>query len=188
MKADTRPAVKHEFEHAEPALIHDPEQDMTILARWLHRGMQQGPRFWYLLGGVVVAVILVGTIVAVAVLTRGGQPGKIDASAGSSSTAQAPDGPGVTDPPPTSVTTAECEEGPGRRVEQLEDVVVPAVEVPPVLDDDGEEVLPGFTVPAALVDAGCVIRYDAPGGCLGAVRVTGASRGTPGPSPSRCGT
>lgn len=64
MKADTRPAVKHEFEHAEPAPIHDPEQDMTILARWLHRGMQQGPRFWYLLGGSVAAVIVVGMIAA----------------------------------------------------------------------------------------------------------------------------
>ena len=31
---------------------------MTILARWVHRGMEQGPKFWYLLGGVVVVVVL----------------------------------------------------------------------------------------------------------------------------------
>ena len=30
---------------------------MTILARWLQRGMEQGPRFWLLLGGVVVALV-----------------------------------------------------------------------------------------------------------------------------------
>ncbi len=57
MKEDTRTAVKHEFEHAAPTVIHDPEQDMTILARWVHRGMAQGPKFWYLLGGVVVVVV-----------------------------------------------------------------------------------------------------------------------------------
>src|SRR4051794_3001398 len=62
MKEDTRTAVKHEFEHAAPTVIHDPEQDMTILARWLHRGMAQGPKFWYLLGGVVVVVVLVSML------------------------------------------------------------------------------------------------------------------------------
>ena len=64
MKEDARTAVKpHEFEHAEPTVIHDPEADMTILARWLHRGMQQGPKFWYLVAGSVLAVI-VATMVA----------------------------------------------------------------------------------------------------------------------------
>jgi outer membrane protein OmpA-like peptidoglycan-associated protein len=59
-------------------------------------------------------------------------------------------------------------------VTQLPDVVVPEVVVPPVTDD-GEELVAGFTVPAQLVDAGCVIRYDAPGGCLGAVEITSAT-------------
>jgi hypothetical protein len=59
MKEDARTPVKHEFEHAAPTVIHDPEQAMTILARWLHRAMEKGPRFWYLLFGVVaVAVVL----------------------------------------------------------------------------------------------------------------------------------
>ena len=62
MKEDTRTAVKHEFEHAAPTVIHDPEQDMTILARWLHRGMAQGPKFWYLLAGVVVVVVLLSML------------------------------------------------------------------------------------------------------------------------------
>ena len=62
MKEDVRTAVKHEFEHAAPTVIHDPEQDMTILARWLHRGMAQGPKFWYLLAGVVVVVVLISML------------------------------------------------------------------------------------------------------------------------------
>ncbi len=63
MKEDARTAVKHEFEHAAPTVIHDPEQDMTILARWLHRGMAQGPKFWYLLAGVIVVIVLLSTLV-----------------------------------------------------------------------------------------------------------------------------
>jgi hypothetical protein len=63
MKEDARTAVKHEFEHAAPTVIHDPEQDMTILARWLHRGMAQGAKFWYLLAGVVVVIVLLSTLV-----------------------------------------------------------------------------------------------------------------------------
>jgi outer membrane protein OmpA-like peptidoglycan-associated protein len=60
-------------------------------------------------------------------------------------------------------------------VQQLPDVVVPAVEMPPVLGANGTDVVvEGFTVPAQLVDTGCVIRYDAPGGCVGAVEITGA--------------
>jgi outer membrane protein OmpA-like peptidoglycan-associated protein len=76
---------------------------------------------------------------------------------------------------PTSVVAPECEEAPGRTVEQLEDVTVPATVVPAVVDASGQEVAPASEVPAQLVDAGCVIRYDAPGGCLGAVEVTAAT-------------
>lgn len=76
---------------------------------------------------------------------------------------------------PTSVVAPECEEAPGRTVEQLEDVTVPAAVVPAVVDASGQEVAPASEVPAQLVDAGCVIRYDAPGGCLGAVEVTAAT-------------
>jgi hypothetical protein len=64
MKEETRTAVKHEYEHAAPTVMHDPEQDMTVLARWLHRGMKQGPKFWFLAGGVVVVVVLISTLVS----------------------------------------------------------------------------------------------------------------------------
>lgn len=43
-------------------------------------------------------------------------------------------------------------------------------------DQNGQTVtlLDGFTIPAQVIDAGCVVLYDAPGGCLGAVRITAA--------------
>ncbi len=64
MKEEPRTAVRpeHEFEHAEPTVIHDPDQDLTILARWLRRGMEQGPRFWFLLAGAVGVAVLVGVL------------------------------------------------------------------------------------------------------------------------------
>ena len=68
MKDEHRPV--HQLEHAEPTVIHHPEEDMTVLARWLQRGMEQGSRFWLLLGGVVLA------LVAVAVFTSGVVAGK----------------------------------------------------------------------------------------------------------------
>ena len=37
---------------------------MTILARWLARGMEQGARFWMLLGGSLLAVLVVAVIVS----------------------------------------------------------------------------------------------------------------------------
>jgi hypothetical protein len=52
----------HEHEHAEPTVIHHPEEDMTVLARWLKHGMEQGSRFWLLVGGVVVALSVVAVI------------------------------------------------------------------------------------------------------------------------------
>jgi len=78
-------------------------------------------------------------------------------------------------PSPTSDPDPSCAPRPGRDVEPQPDVTIPAVEVAPILDADGEELAPAFTVPAQVVDGGCVIRYDAPGGCLGAVEITGAS-------------
>src|SRR4051794_18301877 len=60
----------HAHEHLTPTVIHHPEEDMTILARWLQRGMEQGVRFWLMVGGVMVA------IVAVAVVSSGLAAGK----------------------------------------------------------------------------------------------------------------
>lgn len=57
---------------------------------------------------------------------------------------------------------------------QLEDIVVPAVSIPAVTDEAGRVLVAGTSIPGFLIDAGCVIRYAAPGGCLGAVRITDA--------------
>ncbi|MGH9209162.1 MAG: OmpA family protein [Acidimicrobiales bacterium] len=75
----------------------------------------------------------------------------------------------------------ECAPGPDRTVTELDDVVIPAVDVDAfVVDDDtlAGETVSGFEVPAVriserVVDAGCIIEYDAPGGCLPAVEITG---------------
>lgn len=117
-----------------------------------------------------VAVAMVVAAVLAAACESSGTPDDTETSTAATpvpSTASA-----SSTPLPTSVVAAECEGAPGRAVEQLEDVIVPAVVVDPVLDSSGAEVDPGFEIPAQLVDAGCVIRYAAPGGCLGAVEVT----------------
>ncbi len=80
---------------------------------------------------------------------------------------------------PAPTTSAECAPGAGRIVRELPDVVVPEVVVAPVTytaKNGGEQktAVEGFTLPAQTIDAGCVIQYEAPGGCLGAVRITGA--------------
>ncbi len=72
MKDDQIPV--HQLDHTEPTVIQHPEEDMTVLARWLQRGMEQGARFWLLLGGVIVA------LVAIAVLTSGLAAGKTGTS------------------------------------------------------------------------------------------------------------
>jgi outer membrane protein OmpA-like peptidoglycan-associated protein len=77
--------------------------------------------------------------------------------------------------PPTEPSSPLCREGPGRTVSMLPDVTVAAVDVPPVTDGSGQVLVEGFSVPAQRVEAGCVIRYDAPGGCLGAVRISEAT-------------
>jgi outer membrane protein OmpA-like peptidoglycan-associated protein len=69
----------------------------------------------------------------------------------------------------------QCAPGAGRTVRELPDITVAAVVVPPITANGQTiTVLEGFTIPAQVIDAGCVIQYDAPGGCLGAVRITGA--------------
>jgi outer membrane protein OmpA-like peptidoglycan-associated protein len=81
----------------------------------------------------------------------------------------------------TPATSGDCTPGPGKKVTELDDVVIPAVDQPEVLIDDVElagQTVPGFVVPGVnipeqVIDAGCIIEYDAPGGCLGAVEITG---------------
>ncbi|MDG3003399.1 tetratricopeptide repeat protein [Paludisphaera mucosa] len=55
--------ARHQFEHATPTVIHDPEQDMMLLARWVHRAMQDPARFWGWVGGVTAAVLALVVVV-----------------------------------------------------------------------------------------------------------------------------
>jgi hypothetical protein len=48
----------HRLDHPSPTVIHHPEDDETILARWLRRGIEKGPRFWILLAGSIVAIVV----------------------------------------------------------------------------------------------------------------------------------
>ena len=55
---ESRIPIKHEHEHAVPTVIHDPEEDMPQLRRWLTHAMENPLQFW---GGVAaVAVVLAG--------------------------------------------------------------------------------------------------------------------------------
>lgn len=77
--------------------------------------------------------------------------------------------------PATRGRNAPCRpSGPRRLVQLLPDVVVPALRVRPYRTDAGRVLVKGFTVAAQRVEAGCVVRYVAPAGCLGAVRITRA--------------
>lgn len=75
----------------------------------------------------------------------------------------------------------KCAPGEGKQVEELDDVVLPAISVEEqVVPDEqlGDVTVPGFTVPGfeipeTVVDGGCAIRYDAPGACLGGVELVG---------------
>src|SRR3954454_24695107 len=50
---------RHQFEHQVPTHIHDPEENMMVLARWTHRAMQNPTRFWGTLVAIVVGVLAV---------------------------------------------------------------------------------------------------------------------------------
>lgn len=81
----------------------------------------------------------------------------------------------------TSVSAGDCAPGPGKTVTEIDDVVIPAVDIPAFTSDDttlGGDPVPGIEVdavhiPERVIEAGCIIEYDAPGGCLGAVEITG---------------
>jgi hypothetical protein len=50
---------RHRFEHQVPTQIHDPEEDMMVLARWTHRAMKNPTRFWGTIIGAVAALMAV---------------------------------------------------------------------------------------------------------------------------------
>ncbi len=67
MKADetrtplpTRP--KHEIDHALPTVIHHPEEDLPLLARWLRRVMENPTQFWGLIAGTAVVVLVLSLL------------------------------------------------------------------------------------------------------------------------------
>ena len=94
---------------------------------------------------------------------------------GSTSTTVAPS----SDPTPDPA----CRPGAGKRVENLPDLKISAFHVAGIDSPDeklGDTVVPGIHIPpvdlpAQVVDGGCVVRYDAPGGCLGRVTISKAS-------------
>lgn len=74
-----------------------------------------------------------------------------------------------------------CEPGDGYTVTDLGTTVIPATEIPatelPSVEIDGRTI-GGGAIPAARIDPvefhnGCIIEWDAPGGCLGRVLITG---------------
>lgn len=119
-------------------------------------------------------------LLCVAALAAGGctqPPGGGGTAEGASTTSPSGQPAPSSTPPaplPESVTAEDCRPGPGRVVTQLPDVRVDEVRVPATTSPLSGARLPGFTIPGQVIDAGCVIRYAAPGGCLGAVEITGA--------------
>lgn len=58
-RAQSTPPVRHQLEHEVPTVIHNPEEDMTALARWAHHAMLEPGRYlaWPLtIVGVLVIV------------------------------------------------------------------------------------------------------------------------------------
>ncbi len=58
MKDEPRsPAVKHQLDHVVPTVIHNPEEDMPLLALWLRRALENPTRFWSLVAALVLVVV-----------------------------------------------------------------------------------------------------------------------------------
>jgi hypothetical protein len=57
MKDESRLPTRHQLDHAVPTVIHHPEEEMPVLARWLERAMANRSRFWGVIGGLVAVVI-----------------------------------------------------------------------------------------------------------------------------------
>lgn len=48
---------KHLLTEHEPTVLHHPEEDETILARWLRKGLEQGTMFWLGLAALLATVL-----------------------------------------------------------------------------------------------------------------------------------
>jgi hypothetical protein len=62
MKDEPRSPSKHLLDHAIPTVIHNEEENLPVLARWLKRGMDKGAGFWIPLAGVCLVVIALGVL------------------------------------------------------------------------------------------------------------------------------
>ncbi len=49
---------RHQFQHQVPTVIHDPEENMMLLARWTHRAMKNPTRFWGVIAAIVAGLLL----------------------------------------------------------------------------------------------------------------------------------
>src|SRR3954453_3743479 len=56
MRNEPRLRPRHQLDHAVPTVIHDPEQNLPVLARWLRHAMENPTRFWSLVAGLVIVV------------------------------------------------------------------------------------------------------------------------------------
>jgi hypothetical protein len=67
--------ARHQFDHQVPTVIHDPEENMMLLARWTHRAMKNQTRFWGTIIGIVAGVL---AIVVVSNLLMNRNSGRAD--------------------------------------------------------------------------------------------------------------
>jgi len=65
MKDELRSPLKHEHVHEIPTVIHHPEEDLPLLARWLDSAMANQARFWTVVGAVVLLVVGLSVVGAV---------------------------------------------------------------------------------------------------------------------------
>jgi len=65
MKDELRSPLKHEHVHEIPTVIHHPEEDLPLLARWLDSAMANQARFWTVIGAVVLLVVGLSVVGAV---------------------------------------------------------------------------------------------------------------------------
>jgi hypothetical protein len=50
-------STRHQFEHQVPTVIHDPEENMMVLARWTHRAMKNRVKFWGAIAAIVAGLL-----------------------------------------------------------------------------------------------------------------------------------
>jgi tetratricopeptide (TPR) repeat protein len=61
-RAQSTPPVRHQLDHVVPTVIHDPEEGMTTLGRWVHHALRDPRRYLGWPAAIVVGVILVAVV------------------------------------------------------------------------------------------------------------------------------